>query len=260
MPDNHDQSNSLIGRPEAKKSPLQLTLVVIGIPVVFLAALLTTRILWEETSLTFQQGPQMVGFSLAHGPYAYMLFTPIPFVLWLFVAVVTYFVTLVRKKPRLDLFNYSLIMGLLVLALTMVPPVFWQYSFNSSFARSSHAADLACNAAVEGDSRTVKAYLNHGVSLEAKNYDGATILFCAAAGGRLDLVSSLIARGAQVNATNSYGDSPLTIAIENKHSDVATLLQQHNALAIKGTQGEREAAIEEKVRRDIEQSDQEKPR
>jgi hypothetical protein len=41
-----------------------MALVAIGVPAVLFTAILAGRMLWEETFLTFQQGPQMLGFSL----------------------------------------------------------------------------------------------------------------------------------------------------------------------------------------------------
>ena len=51
-------------------------------------------------------------------------------------------------------------------------------------------------AAAEGNVRTVRGYLEHGVPLEAKNYEGSTAAFTAAAGGSLPIVELLAAKGA----------------------------------------------------------------
>ena len=48
---------------------------------------------------------------------------------------------------------------------------------------SSHAPDLHTYAAAEGHVTTVGGYLTHRVLLEAKNYEGSTAAFTAAAGG-----------------------------------------------------------------------------
>lgn len=42
-----------------------MALIAIGVPAVLFTAILAGRMLWEETFLTIQQGPQMLGFSLA---------------------------------------------------------------------------------------------------------------------------------------------------------------------------------------------------
>jgi ankyrin repeat protein len=130
--------------------------------------------------------------------------------------------------------------------------VFWQWSLIGSFASSPHAADLMVYDAAEGDLRTVRGYLEHGVPLTATNYEGSTATFGAAAGGSLPVIEMLASRGADLNATNLYGDSPLEAATGNKHAAVASFLKAHGASQIRGTPEQREAASESIVRSDIE--------
>jgi hypothetical protein len=108
------------------------------------------------------------------------------------------------------------------------------------------------DAAGEGDLRTLTSYLEHGVPLTARNYEGATAAFAAASGGRLAVIEMLTSRSADLNATNSYGDSPLEAAIENGHASVAAFLRAHGAHQIRGTPEQRQAASESIVHRLIE--------
>ena len=84
------------------------------------------------------------------------------------------------------------------------------------------------------------------------DYEGATATLTAAAGGSLPVVEMLASRGADLNATNLYGDSPLEAAMENKHADVAAFLKARGATQIHGTPEQREAASDASVRRGIE--------
>jgi hypothetical protein len=84
----------------------QRVLVLAGVPVIFLTAILAVRIVWEETFLTLQHGPQMIGFSLAHGPAAVLLFAPLLLAAWFVVAFLTMAVTLWRKR-RLSIWFWS---------------------------------------------------------------------------------------------------------------------------------------------------------
>ena len=89
------------------------------------AAPLYLRLLWEETLLTWSQGRQMVGFSLAHlypeilllGLAGYALF-----IAWLIAAVVF----LAAKKRRLarSAMTY-LVLPVVAAALNFVPYDFW---------------------------------------------------------------------------------------------------------------------------------------
>lgn len=57
----------------------------------------------------------------------------------------------------------------------------------------------------------------------------STPLMEAAQEGHLELLRYLISQGANVNAKTATGDTALTYACENGHSDVAELLLQANA-------------------------------
>jgi len=71
-------------------------LVSVGVAATVLTGVLAVRMVWEETSLTIQEGPQMVGFSLAHGPGAVLLFAPIILVIWIATAIVVLLIGLLR--------------------------------------------------------------------------------------------------------------------------------------------------------------------
>jgi ankyrin repeat protein len=43
----------------------------------------------------------------------------------------------------------------------------------------------------------------------------------------LEFAKLLLEHGADVNARDNDGKTPLTIALESKHPDIATLLRQH---------------------------------
>jgi hypothetical protein len=227
-------------------------LVSVGWAAITLTAILAGRIVWEETFLTIQQGPQMLGFSLAHGPGAVLFLAPIVLLLWILAAIVVLVVCLVRKRPLSRWYWLTLGSAIAIIGFLSIPSVFWQWSLIGSFASSPHAGDLMVYDAAEGDLRTVHGYLEHGVPLTATNYEGSTATFGAAAGGSLPVIEMLANRGADLNATNLYGDSPLEAATENKHAAVVSFLKARGASQIHGTPEQREAASESIVRRDIE--------
>jgi hypothetical protein len=226
-------------------------LVISSIPITLATAALCCRILWEENSLTFQDGPQMIGFSLAHGYFAMLFFAPLLSALWAFATLITLIVSAIRKRQASKWLASMFLATSFILGLLMLPPVFWQWLFIGHFAKSSQAAELMTYATGEGDLRTVRGYLSHGVPIESKNYEGATSLFQAAAVGNMQLLDLLASNGANLSAVNSYGDSPLAAAIKNHHDSAASFLKEHGAVLVKGTQAQRDAAIEAIVQRDI---------
>jgi hypothetical protein len=231
-----------------------VALVAIGVPLVLFTAIFAGRMLWEETFLTVQQGPQMLGFSLAHGGGAVLFLAPFLLALWLLVALVTVAVCLWRKRLLSRWHWLTLASAIVTLGVLSIPPAFWQWAFIGTCAKSPHAGDLMIYEAAQGDVRTVRGYLEHGVPLTATNYAGSTAAFAAAVGGSLPMIKMLVSKGADLDTANSYGDSPLEAAVETRHMDVAAFLKAHGASQIRGTPEQRQAASAAIVRRDIERS------
>ncbi len=88
-------------------------------------------------------------------------------------------------------------------------------------------ADISIHQAVfDGNIAAVKQHLDAGAEVDAKDdkFVG-TFLHWAAAGGQNEIVELLIAKGADVNATDGDGDTPLHLAGNNTATkEVAELL------------------------------------
>lgn len=227
-------------------------LAVTGVAATLFATVLTVRVVWEETFLTMRQGPQMIGFSLAHGSGAILFISPLILAVWLTVAVVVVLVALFRKRRVSTALWCCLGSAILVFGVISLQPVFYQWLFVGSFAKSIHAPDLMVYAAGEGDARTVRRYLAAGVPIESHNYEGSTPAFAAARGGNTTILQMLTAQGANLNALNDYGDSPLEAASRNHRDAASNFLKAHGAVQVKGTEEQRQAASNAIVRRDIE--------
>jgi hypothetical protein len=160
-------------------------------------------------------------------------------------------VCLWRKRLLSRWYWLTLASAIVALGVLSIPTAFWQWAFIGTFAKGPHADDLMVYEAAEGDVRTVRGYLEHGVPLTATNYEGSTAAFTAAVGGSLPMIKLLVSRGADPDAVNSYGDSPLEAAVETGHTDVAAFLKAHGAAQIRGTPEQRQSASTAIVRRDI---------
>lgn len=88
----------------------------------------------------------------------------------------------------------------------------------------------------------VKFCLNNSASLNSRTFTGRTPLHEAALYGLVDITALLIQRGADVNAPNPRGETPLFYAthpslhimpstrLTKKHAEVATLLRAHGGV------------------------------
>ena len=78
------------------------------------------------------------------------------------------------------------------------------------------------------DVEAVKEYLDAGVDVNAKDIQfGATPLYLAAEFGRKEIAELLIAKGADVNAGDKRGRTPLDWAVGRSHVETAALLRKH---------------------------------
>ncbi len=80
------------------------------------------------------------------------------------------------------------------------------------------------SAAESGDVKEVSQRLVYGANVNAKNHDGATPLHFAILSGHKDVAELLIAKGADINAREKHGGTPLYFAAVMGYKDVAELL------------------------------------
>ena len=89
------------------------------------------------------------------------------------------------------------------------------------------------NAAAKGDTKKVLDLLAKGVNIndpgDSDKY--GTPLHHAAYGGHIDLMKALLQRGANVNAKDSLDNTPLALAAQRKQVQAVELLLQHGANA-----------------------------
>jgi len=89
---------------------------------------------------------------------------------------------------------------------------------------------LSMHWAAGGDhKKMVELLIDKGADVNARDEAGWTPLHYAAFNGHKDVAELLIAKGADVNAKNDYGETPLHIAKHNDHKDLAELLKKHGA-------------------------------
>ncbi|PKN10259.1 MAG: hypothetical protein CVU72_01790 [Deltaproteobacteria bacterium HGW-Deltaproteobacteria-7] len=238
---------------ELEDKGLPRWLRICGTIVVILCAVLCVRIVWEQTILTWRNGPQMIGFSLVHSsPLALLVLTPPMVYLWLCVLLFALGRRLILKRrvPRSILVDLTA--ALMVLGVLWIPYGTWQWLFAARLAKTPYASDFLGTACCRGDLWTVKALVSAGVPVsEAEPREGLTPLHLAARCNQMQAMKVLLSKGAALDTTNRYGDSPLQEAIARGNTEVAHLLQARGAHCIKGTDAQKEKAVNEIVMEDI---------
>jgi ankyrin repeat protein len=84
----------------------------------------------------------------------------------------------------------------------------------------------AQNLIKRGDQEGLCAALNTGLSANAANHKGWSLLMLAAVEGNAAIGQLLIEKGADLSAMNLKGETPLTIATQKGHTAFIELLQQ----------------------------------
>ena len=77
---------------------------------------------------------------------------------------------------------------------------------------------------MDNDQAAVKRLLDAGADPNASDDGGRTPLHFAAQEGSTDAVRLLLSRGAEADLVDSYGNTALWTSVVNRHPDVAALL------------------------------------
>jgi ankyrin repeat protein len=82
-------------------------------------------------------------------------------------------------------------------------------------------------ASFQGHKTIVDSLLAHGANVNATGQNGVTALLFAAETGHRDIAEVLIAHGADVNARSTNGTTLLSVARQSGHADIVDLLRHH---------------------------------
>ena len=90
--------------------------------------------------------------------------------------------------------------------------------------------DISIHVAVKsGNIEAVKQHLAAGTDVNAKSkgYGWTPLFYATSGGGQKEIVELLIAEGADVNAKDDDGETPLGLAIKLRYRELADLLRKH---------------------------------
>ena len=102
-----------------------------------------------------------------------------------------------------------------------------------------------------GNLAEVKKLISDGINIESRtHYQQRTLLHIAALKDCKAIVEELLLWGAQTNAVDVYGCTPLHYAAEYGHADIIGMLYDHNGLAIDKADNEGQTALERALMND----------
>jgi len=154
-------------------------------------AILSARLVWENTALSWERGPQMVGFSLMHTVGIVLLPAVLLSLAWALSAVV---VPLFNGKWRLANLLGALSIVAMV-ALAGMPYGFWVKAFASRIAAGPHAVEFLVHMSALGELSAVKALLDHGVPINESNRQGLRAIEAAENAKQAEVRAFLETRG-----------------------------------------------------------------
>jgi hypothetical protein len=193
-------------------------------------SILLIRIIYESTALTCVEGPQMIGFALAHtGPSIFLiglLLLPLGFVFAAAMLVFGFF-----KRLRFSRSEWLLLGGFLLgILLLAVPYSTWERLDMTACSPGPLGDAFLLDAARGGELDQVMKLVAQGHNVNHEARDGETPLSAAAQGKRLEVAEFLLGRGADVNHKSSLGgDTPLMEAAKSGNVEMAKLLLEHGA-------------------------------
>lgn len=230
------------------------TLSYIGFIFSALSIILAIRIVWEQTVWTWNFGSQAIGFSLIHGGAGIILYGALLLGL-IWIATVFVFMIITRSIGGISTIA-PMTIYLISWILLSIPYGYWQRIFIRKMVQSRHAAEIMIYAAATGDQKTVEAFIQQGMPIDAENPpDGSTALHAAAGSGEIDVARFLISKGANVNHIDRFGDSPTENALSRNRKEMVKFLSKKGGKKIRGSEKKHEEVTKAIIHENIEQEE-----
>jgi hypothetical protein len=162
---------------------------------------LTSRLVYEQTLLTWRNGMQMVGYSLSHAYttlFLWMLLSAVIAIAYLLSIAVVSAARWFRSEPvRFSVMPAAAL--LLFFGLLFIPYEMWMvFSLRLGVAQA-HQAEYLVHGAATGHKYLVNAILRNGVGVDESGESSGTALNAACVSRKFDMARYLISKGADLS-------------------------------------------------------------
>ena len=184
------------------------------------------RLVYEQTYLTWSQGPVMVGYSTIHASPGYFVLGALSVLgslIWLLANIVA---LLLRRITINRSASVLVACTALVLVCLAIPYSAWQTATVAVAGPGRDGSGLLVGGAHDGNARLVRLLLNHGISANDHTSDTLSPLMLAAKRGNLEVVRLLIAHGADLSEMSSEGYRAIDYADNLNHTQIVRALAE----------------------------------
>ncbi|MGC4056344.1 MAG: ankyrin repeat domain-containing protein [Paludibaculum sp.] len=204
------------------------SLLVSGVVTLLASSPFLARLFYEEVVLTYEQGPQMLGFSMMHiMPYAIIFgfLSLIALHIWILIALAEIVCAAWKRQRLRRAVEFVLAVALFSVLLAYTPYGWWRFLIFQTVGPGKHGGSQLKFAAESGELYNVRALVGCGIRVDALEDDETTALMSASAAGHLNVVKYLVNAGAPVNyQERSLGRNALMSAVKMDHPSVVSYL------------------------------------
>jgi len=170
------------------------------------------RLAYEQTLLTRNDGPQMVGFAMAHVFPFLLLLGVAGFIcscIWLLIFIRQVLTKWTKNQPPLPRMIWTQGCAIaMALVVQMIPYCVWMAATVMVAGPGQHGPALLVYAAADGDTFLANLLLDRGVPVNPAGEDQATALNGACETHKIEVARMLIARGADANMAKDCWEIP----------------------------------------------------
>jgi hypothetical protein len=189
---------------------------------------LISRLIFEQTFLTWNDGPQNIGFTLAHtGPILPLYGSLLTLIIWFLVSIVWLIARVVKREGIRRVVLTIIISTLALLSLFPVSYGRWQSLMISIRGPGNHGTELLIFFASMGSVVAVQTLLDEGVDVNSTDKEGSTAIMAASAQGQNAMIELLLQEGADLSLKDQNRKTAVDRAVEMNHPITEALLRRH---------------------------------